>query len=408
MNPTVTTFSEKQTQTIVWTLLFVMPILGMTIDLVAPSLPAIATDLKVNPSIAKNVISIYLLGNALGNFFIGFLTDALGRKKLLTAGLASFLIASLLPVIFPNIHILLLSRFLQGISIGGVSVVTRATFSDILPPEKLVRLGTLIGAMWSLGPIIGPVIGGYLQVYFGWQAGFGFFVLTSGILLIAIFKAVPETHFNRHPLRITTMKKNLLEVTSHPVFIALVILMGLTYSLIIVFNTAEPFLIQTKLQYSPVFFGHLALIFGIVFLMATLICRFILKFFAMEQILAAAIHVFFVIALGILILSYWLTDNILLTAIGSALMFFGSGFIFPISMGKGISLFRHISGTATATMYLVNILICSLTSFFVSLFNVHNLVGLCWFYFLLLSLAFGVYWLIIRKHRIKSVTSSTA
>ncbi|MBS0351744.1 MAG: hypothetical protein JSR33_11285 [Proteobacteria bacterium] len=203
------------------------------------------------------------------------------------------------------------------------------------------------------------------------------------------------------------MKKNLLEVTSHPVFIALVILMGLTYSLIIVFNTAGPFLIQTKLHYSPVFFGHLALIFGMVFLMATLICRFILRFFTMEQILSVAIHISFVIALSILMLSYWLTDNILLAATGSALMFVGTGFIFPISMGKGISLFRHISGTATATMYLVNILICSITSFFVGLFNVHSLVGLCWFYFILLSLAFVVYWLIVRKHRIKSMMSPT-
>lgn len=400
MNQPVTTdFSEKKTQTIVWTLLFVMPILGMTIDLVAPSLPAIAASLKVTASVAKNVISVYLLGNALGNFITGFLTDAWGRKKLLLGGLAGFLIASLLPVIFPDIKILLFARFLQGLTIGAVSVVTRTIFSDVLPPVKLVQLGTMIGAMWSLGPILGPVIGGYLQVYVGWQAGFGFFALIAAIMFLAICRVVPETHFNRHPLRMATMKKNFREVISNPVFMALVVLMGLTYSLIIVFNTAGPFIIQSKLHYSPVFFGHLALLLGVVFLMATLLCRFILKFFPLKQLLSIMIHLIFASALIGLIISYRYMDSVVLITISSALMFIGAGFIFPMSMGTGVSLFRHISGTATATMYLINILICSFMSFVVSLLSAHSAVTLTWLYFILISIEVGIFWLVLYKRQ---------
>ncbi len=399
-NPSPADFSEKKVQGIVWTLLFVMPILGMTIDLVAPSLPAISADLKVTTAVAKNVISVYLLGNAIGNFFMGFLTDAWGRKKLLIGGLIGFFVASLLPVFFPQIETLLLARFLQGLAIGGVSVVTRTIFSDVLAPVKLIKLGTLIGAMWSIGPILGPVIGGYLQVYFGWQAGFGFFAFISCILSVAILLMVPETHFNRHPLRIATMKKNFLEVVHHRLFMGLVVLMGLTYSLLIVFNTAGPFIIQSKLHYSPVFFGHLALILGVVFLMATLICRTILKFFAMEKVLPVMINIFFVAAFMILTISYWLENSVVLITVGSALMFSGAGCIFPMSMSKGISLFRHISGTATATMYLINILICSFMSFIVSLLNVHSAASLAWLYFILMSIGFGVYWLVIHKNRV--------
>ena len=99
-------------------------------------------------------------------------------------------------------------------TIGGVAVVARAIYSDILPAEKLIRLGPLLGTMWGLGPVIGPVIGGYLQFYFGWQAGFFFFGLISLAMLIAIFIVIPETHFNRHPLHIKTMRKNLVENSS--------------------------------------------------------------------------------------------------------------------------------------------------------------------------------------------------
>ena len=65
-------FPEKRTQIIVWNLLCLMPMIGMVVDLVAPSLPAIAKTLQVSNSLSKNIISTYLLGYAIGSFFWGF------------------------------------------------------------------------------------------------------------------------------------------------------------------------------------------------------------------------------------------------------------------------------------------------------------------------------------------------
>ena len=375
-NNSMTVFSGKKIQIMVWTLLLLSPIIGMAVDLVAPSLPAIAAGLHVSPSLAKGVISIYLLGYALGNFFTGFLTDALGRQKLLRIGLLGFLLASLAPVVFPSIQSLLIARFLQGMTIGGAAVVARAIYSDILPAEKLIRLGPLLGTMWGLGPVIGPVIGGYLQFYFGWQAGFFFFGLISLAMLIAIFIVIPETHFNRHPLHIKTMRKNLVETLSHKIFLALIILMGLTYSLIIVFNTAGPFFIQTQFHNSPVFFGHLALCLGLIFLLSTILCRFLLRQFKAEQLFLVTINVLFGIAFLLVIASYFFSKNIILVSLGSALMFFGTGFIFPVSMGKGMALFRHIAGTASAVMYFINVLLTSLASFLISFVNMQSAIPL--------------------------------
>lgn len=329
---------ENKIQRIVWTLLFLFPIFGMAVDLVAPSLPAISSSLQVSASTAKNVISLYLLGYALGNFFTGFLADAWGRQKLLRIGLFGFIIASLIPVFFHGIALLFLSRVLQGITIGAVSVLARAMFSDVLPAEKLTSLGTLIGTMWGLGPIFGPVIGGYLQFYFDWQAGFLFFALITLIGLIATWIVVPETHFNLHPLNIKTIKENIREVICHRLFMALVILMGLAYSLIITFNTAGPFFIQTVLHHSPVFFGHMALYIGIVFLLSTFTCRYLLKKFKVENLLFYAILISFSIGLLSVALSFAFEKSTLFVVLFSALMFFSCGFIFPMSMGRGISL----------------------------------------------------------------------
>src|SRR6185312_11535505 len=115
--------NKSKTSRIIWTLLFVMPIIGMAVDLVTPSMPAISHDMSVSANLTKNIISIYLLGYAIGNFLTGFLTDAFGRKHLLRGGLFIFIISSFMAAHSSHISLLLVSRLLQGLSIGAVSVV---------------------------------------------------------------------------------------------------------------------------------------------------------------------------------------------------------------------------------------------------------------------------------------------
>ncbi len=394
------TLSERKIQLIVWTLIFCNPLIGMAIDLVAPSLPAISVSLQVSPSVAKWVISIYLFGYALGNFFTGFLTDALGRQKLLRLGFLGFVLASLAPVVFPSIQVLLTARFFQGITIGAAAVIIRAVLSDILPSEKLIRLSLLLATMWGIGPIIGPLIGGYLQLYFGWQAGFCFFAVASLILLIIIFTVVPETHFNRHPLHPKIMQKNLLEILHHRTFLALITIMGLVYSSITVFNTAGPFLIQTEFHHTPVFFGRLALCLGVVFLLSTILCRFLLKKLETEQLFLVVSNALLGLSSIFVIASYLFPQNMVLVAIGTAFMFFGAGFLFPISMGRGMTLFRHIAGTANAVMYLVNVLLTSLSSFLISFVSMNTAIPLMWVYFILVFICVIIYWRFVRIPRI--------
>jgi DHA1 family bicyclomycin/chloramphenicol resistance-like MFS transporter len=392
-----TPLSEKRTQLIVWTLLCLMPIVGMAVDLVAPSLPAIATGLQVSSKIAQDVISIYLMGYAFGNFFTGILTDSLGRRTLIRLALLGFVLVSLMPTIFPRIEVLLLARFLQGLTIGSVAVLVRAIMSDILPSEKLIRLGTLIGTMFGLGPVIGPVIGGYLQFYLGWKAGFYFFALISFVGFIATLINIPETHFKRHPLNIKTVKQNLIEVLSHRLFMAITLLMGLAYSLIMVFNTAGPFLIQKTLHYSSIFFGHIALGLGLAFLFATFVCRFLLKKYHFEQLIFILIHLFFCFSVALLSISYFFNQSVLVLGAGSAVMFFACGFIFPMSMGKGQSLFRHIAGSAAALMYIINISMTSATTFLIGFLNIQDVSSMMWVYTLLLFMGILTYWIGIRK-----------
>ncbi|MBX9743373.1 MAG: MFS transporter [Chthoniobacterales bacterium] len=392
----LTTLSEKQTRLIVWILLPLGSLNGMAVDLIAPSLPSIASSLHVSTSVAKNVITLYLLGYALGNFCSGFLTDALGRKHILRTGLLGFALVNLLPVMIPNITILLSARFFQGLAIGTIAVVIRAVFSDILPPQKMVRMGTLMGSMYGVGTVIGPLIGGYLQFYRGWQAGFLFFAATVFVAFIAVYFILPETHLHRHLLRFKTIQRHLLEVSHHRQFMGLVLMMGIVYSLMIAFNTVGPFLLQITFHHTSIFFGNIALCLGGTFLGATFVCRHFLKKYSVENLLGIIIPVFFLITMLSLVASFlWSSSMPLLLGV-SAVMFFASGFIFPMCMGKGLLLFRPIAGTASAVMFLVNVLMTSATAFLLSLIKVQSCSAMIAIYVALWAASLLIYWRLIR------------
>ncbi len=390
-------FSTKHQQLMVWTLLFLIPIVSMAVDLVSPSLPAIASSLNVPAGIVKGTISIYLFGYAFGNFFTGFLTDALGRQKLLRMGLIGFILVSILPILYQKIEVILLARLLQGLTIGSISVTARAIFSDIIPPEQMVQMGVVIGSMFGLGPIIGPFMGGYLQYNFGWQACFTFFAIITTFMFILVYFIVPETHLNRHKLKVSTIKSNILEIITHRRFMGMVVMMGSIYSLSITFNIVGPFLVQTKLHYSPIFFGNIALYLGFSFMLATFICRYLLTKYKVDTLFFISINSFLIIAILAVIIGHYYKNSITVLTIFSAIMFFAQGFLFPMSMGNGISIFRHIAGTATAIMYLINILITSLTAFILSFINIQTTVSLFWIYLVLTTCCAITYWKYIKK-----------
>lgn len=366
--------SEAQTRTIVRILLCFLPLVGMGIDLIAPSLPAINQALHISPMVAKDLIAIYLVGLMSGTFMSGILSDTWGRRRLMLGGFILLVVVSVIPPLYPYPSILLLSRLLQGLAIGTFGVLARSVIADLLTGTALLRTASWLATMWGIGPIIGPIIGGYLQVYIGWQACFLFFAVYGLVGAITCFLWLPETHHKhkRMGLSLKRIKNNFAILLPDKIFVSVSVLMGCLYSTLIIFNTLGPFFIEKKLGHSPIFFGHAAFCLGLIFLSGTFCCRVLVKYVDPQKILSTGMPIVLMLSLvGVLITSYY-SHNVWAILIPTAFLFFSNGVLYPTCMGITMSMFKELAGSAGGITTLINLSVTMSSGFLVSMISAQS------------------------------------
>ncbi|MFF8593938.1 multidrug effflux MFS transporter [Streptomyces sp. NPDC015220] len=165
----------------------------LSMDLSMPLLPRLAEDLHTSDSLAQASMSVCMLGLAFGQLVAGPLSDRMGRRRPLLGGVALFAVFSLLCALAPGIEVLLVTRFLQGVTGSAGVVIALAAARDIASGIELARLLSLLGLVGALAPILAPVVGGQLTAVLDWR---GLFVVLAGVgaaLLVVAATLLPET-----------------------------------------------------------------------------------------------------------------------------------------------------------------------------------------------------------------------
>ena len=165
-----------------------------TIDTYLPSFPAIGRDLGATPAELQQTLSVYFLTFAIMTLFHGTVSDSFGRRPVILASLAVYILASLGCASARDFGQLLFFRVLQGTSAGAGMVVGRAVIRDSFEGHAAQRLMSLVTMIFGLAPAVAPVVGGWLQSGFGWQAVFLFLAAYGLMLLVVCWLRLPETH----------------------------------------------------------------------------------------------------------------------------------------------------------------------------------------------------------------------
>ena len=163
--------------------------LGQTV--VAPALPIIVGDLGGLDQIAW-VITAYLLAATVGAPVFGKLGDLYGRRRVLQAGIGVFLLGSVIAAAAPDIWALVAGRFAQGLGGGGLIVVSMATIADVVPPRQRGRYQGVMGGVFGLSTVVGPLAGGLVVQHLHWSWIF-LANLPLGLVAFGIITAVLDT-----------------------------------------------------------------------------------------------------------------------------------------------------------------------------------------------------------------------
>jgi DHA1 family bicyclomycin/chloramphenicol resistance-like MFS transporter len=139
---------------------------------VVPALPVLGRALSADAATLQFLVSAYLLGLGLFQPVQGLLCDRFGRRPVLLAGFALFVLASLAAVQADSLATLAVARFVQAMGVSVATVVTRAIVRDTHGPEEGAVALSFITAVMGIAPIVAPIAGGLVTVQWGWRAVF--------------------------------------------------------------------------------------------------------------------------------------------------------------------------------------------------------------------------------------------
>jgi DHA1 family bicyclomycin/chloramphenicol resistance-like MFS transporter len=218
----------------------------LSTDLYLPSLPFITRDLATTTADTQLTLSAFLAGFAVGQVFYGALSDTIGRKPVLLAGLAIFVLASLGCALAWNVEALIGFRFLQALGASGPIVLGRAVVRDLYDGREAARQLSLMATIMGLVPAVAPVLGGVLQLAFGWRSAFLACLLCGGLLLAVVLLAMPETIRERRKeaFSIATILRGFGHLLRLPAYRAYVGLAALTYSGLFAWISGSSFILQ--------------------------------------------------------------------------------------------------------------------------------------------------------------------
>ncbi|PEL95613.1 Bcr/CflA family drug resistance efflux transporter [Bacillus cereus] len=367
--------------------LVVFPQISETIF--TPALSDISKDLHVSANTTQLTLSIYFAGFALGVFFWGWLSDIIGRRPAMLWGILIYGMGSLFCYLAHSIEFLLFSRFIQAFGASTGSVITQTIIRESIDGNKRHAVFAQISAAIAFAPAVGPLVGGWVDQFFGFRSVFFTLVIMSVGIFVYTVTALPETR------SVSTMNRkiNVLSVFTHmirnPKVLTFGLLIGGANGILFSYYGEAPFIFIDYFKMSPGLFGFLGIVVALSSILGAHASKRLLNLFKPEKIINIGCLVMTIGAIILSVITLTGTQPTLLYAvtmlIAIFILFLGIGVTLPNCLSLALVDFQDVIGTAGSVFGLGYYLVVTFITWGMSQVHTGSLVKMS-IYFLVLSI----------------------
>ncbi|ATH61942.1 MFS transporter, DHA1 family, multidrug resistance protein [Staphylococcus pasteuri] len=348
---------------------------ALSIDMFLPGLPDIQNDFHTTTSNAQLTLSLFMIGLALGNLFAGPISDSIGRRKPLWISMLIYTIASLGIVFVTNIQVMIALRFIQGLTGGAASVISRAIASDMYKGKELTKFLSLLMLVNGVAPVIAPAIGGVILSFAVWRMVFIILTVFGVLMVIGTLTKVPESlqEDEKDSNGIREMFKNFKHLLFTPKFVLPMAIQGFSFIMLFTYISASPFIVQkiyhmSALQFSIMFAG-----IGITLIISSQLVGFLVDYVDRQRLLKI---VTFIQIFGVVLVIFTLLNHMSFWILVIGFIILVSPVTAVASLGFSIAMDESTRGrgSASSLLGLVQFLLGGVMSSLVNVMGEHNVI----------------------------------
>ncbi|WP_433061178.1 multidrug effflux MFS transporter [Dactylosporangium sp. CS-033363] len=324
----------------------------LTIDMYLPSLPTITSDLHATAAAVQLTLTGTLAGLAIGQLIVGPLSDALGRRVPLLAGIGVHVLASVVCVFAPNLAVLGTLRVLQGLGAAAASVVAMAVVRDLFRGLAAARLLSRLMLVVGVAPILAPTVGGLVLRLTEWRGVFVVLAVAGSAILTATALALPETLpvDRRRSGGVAGTLRDYGRLFADRVYVGLILVAGLGMGALIAYVSGSSFVFQdeygmSEQQFAFVFAGGAIGLIG-----ATQLNVRLLRWWSPQRILTGALIAGVASGAVLLVLAATGTGGLLGVVIPLWTVLATVGLAMPNAPALALSRHGEAAGTAAALL----------------------------------------------------------
>jgi DHA1 family bicyclomycin/chloramphenicol resistance-like MFS transporter len=244
----------------------------ISLYMLVPALPVLATTFGRDISIAQMTVSLFMVGLACSQLVMGPLSDRFGRKPVLLLGLGLMVLASAGGCFAQTLPQLIAARFLQALGGATGMVMSRAIIRDLYSRERVGAMISLVIAVMMIAQMLSPLAGGLLEIGLGWRAIFYAITALSILVTVGIAVALPETRRASDRAATGGFRADINSLFTSRAFIGYVLCQVLASSIIFTFAGGGPYVVVTQMGRSSAEYGAWFATSGLAYLIGNLCC----------------------------------------------------------------------------------------------------------------------------------------